>query len=97
MKRIGILLVLLTLSAFTVWAQSDDTAQRDAHKAAAQSDANAADQKKQDAKDASSSNSAERDKVIARLDDSSKVLNELFGAPTREFPRTYSRMPSAWP
>ncbi len=86
MKRLAILLALLMLSAFTVWAQSDDTTQRDAHKAAAQNDANAADQKKQDAKDASSSNGAERDKVIARLDDASKVLNELLGAPDKGIP-----------
>ena len=86
MKRIGILLALLILSAFTVWAQSSDDTQRDAHQAAAQNDANAADQKKQDAKDAGSSNTADRDKVIARLDDSSKVLNELLGAPDQGIP-----------
>lgn len=91
MKRIGIMFMLLLFCAFGLWAQDnnsnqDDQTQRDAHKAAAQSDANAADQKKQDAKDASGSNSAERDKVIARLDDSSKVLNDLLGAPDKGIP-----------
>jgi len=66
-------------------AQSDN-AQRDAHQAAAQNDANAADQEKQDAKSASSNSSAERDKVLARLDDSSKVLNQLLGAPDKGIP-----------
>jgi len=86
MKRIGILLTVLMFWAFATWAQSnDDSAQRDAHKAAAQNDANAADQKKDDAKNASGT-SADRDKVLARLDDSSKVLNELLGAPDKGVP-----------
>jgi len=86
MKRIGILLTLLMFWAFATWAQSnDDSAQRDAHKAAAQNDANAAEQKKDDAKNASGT-SADRDKVLARLDDSSKVLNELLGAPDKGVP-----------
>ena len=91
MKRSGILLTLLMVLAFTMWAQNnnstqDDTAQRNAHKAAAQSDDNAADQKKQDAKEDSSASGAERDKVLARLDDSSKVLNELLAAPDKGIP-----------
>ena len=86
MKRIGILLTVLMFWAFATWAQSnDDSAQRDAHKAAAQNDANAAEQKKDDAKNASGT-SADRDKVLARLDDSSKVLNELLGAPDKGVP-----------
>jgi SH3 domain-containing YSC84-like protein 1 len=98
MKRLEILLALLLCSAFGLWAQDNNTSQnttdrdaqgqteRDAHKAAAQSDANAADQKKQDAKDASSSQGAERDKVLSRLDDSSKVLNELLATPDKGIP-----------
>jgi len=90
MKRIGILPTVLLFCAFAFCAPNivsaqDDTAQRDAHKAAAQNDANAADEKKQDAKDAGGE-SAERDKVLARLDDSSKVLNELLGAPDKGIP-----------
>ncbi len=98
MKRLGILLTLLLCCAFGLWAQDNNASQnatdrdaqeqtqRDAHKAAAQSDANAADQKKQDAKDASSSQGAERDKVLSRLDDSSKVLNELLATPDNGIP-----------
>ena len=86
MKRIGILLTVLMFWALAGWAQSDDSAQRNAHQAAAQNDANAAEQKKDDAKTASSDASAERDKVLARLDDSSKVLNQLLGAPDKGIP-----------
>lgn len=92
MKRIGLLFVLLTLCAFSLWAQdnstttTNDTSQREAHKTAAQSDENAADQKKADTKDAGTASSAERDKVLARLDSSSKVLNELLGAPDNGVP-----------
>src|SRR5271165_6098810 len=88
MKRIGILLALLMFCAFSMWAQdnSSTTSQRDAHKAAAQNDENAADQKKADAKEAGTASSAERDKVLARLDSSSKVLNELLGAPDNGIP-----------
>ncbi|HME33326.1 MAG TPA: lipid-binding SYLF domain-containing protein [Terriglobales bacterium] len=88
MKRIGILLALLMFCAFSMWAQdnSSTTSQRDTHKAAAQNDENAADQKKADAKEAGTASSAERDKVLARLDSSSKVLNELLGAPDNGIP-----------
>lgn len=88
MKRIGIFLALLMLCAFTLWAQDDNSTQNNtnAHKTAAQSDENAADQKKQEAKEASSGNAAERDKVLARLDDSSKILNELLAAPDKGIP-----------
>src|SRR5271165_6181186 len=102
MKQIGILLALLMFCAFGLWAQDDNSTQnstdrdaprdaqeqtqRDAHKEAAQSDASAADQKKQDAKETSSSAGAEHDKVLARLDDSSKVLNELLATPDKGIP-----------
>ena len=82
--------------AFALWAQDNnstqnngdtqDQTQRSAHKAAAQSDANAADQKKENAKETNSSAGAERDKVLARLDDSSKILNELLAAPDKGIP-----------
>ena len=60
MKRIGILSTLLLFCAFAFWAQNISAAQDDtnAHKAAAQNDANAADQQKQDAKDARAANRA---------------------------------------
>ena len=45
-----------------------------------------ADQEKADAKDASTKGGEDRDKVLARLDDSSKVLNELLGAPDNGIP-----------
>jgi len=91
MKRTGILVTLFLLCTFTIWAQDnnstqDDASQRSAHQAAAQSDQNAADQKKQDAKNASNDTSEDRDKVLARLDDSSKVLNQLLGAPDKGIP-----------
>ena len=102
MKRLGILFGLLVLSAGMIFAQdststtttsdrdaSQDTqeqSQRNAHKAAASNDASDADQEKADAKDASTKGGEDRDKVIARLDDSSKVLNELLGAPDNGIP-----------
>ena len=95
MKRIGLLFVPLMFFAFSLWAQDnstkDDTSQRDAHKAAAQSDENAADQKKADAKNAGTASGAERDKVLARLDSASKVLNELLGAPDKGVPEDVFR------
>jgi lipid-binding SYLF domain-containing protein len=50
-----------------------------------QNDANAAEQNKDDAKN-KSGNNADRDKVLAHLDDSSKVLNQLLGAPDKSIP-----------
>ncbi len=87
MKRIGILSTVLLFCAFVFWAPNISVAQDDTtNKAAAQNDANAANQEKQDAKDTSSQSTAEHDKVIARLDDSSKVLNQLLGAPDKGIP-----------
>jgi lipid-binding SYLF domain-containing protein len=98
MKRFGILIGLLVLSAGMVFAQDsttssttttsdqDSQAQRDAHNAAANRDANMAAQDKSDAKDASTKGGEQRDKVLARLDDSSKILNELLGAPDNGIP-----------
>jgi lipid-binding SYLF domain-containing protein len=98
MKKPGILLTLLLFCAFAVWAQDnttnqtpnqDNTAQtstQSAHKAAAQDDQSAADQAKADAKNETSPAGEERDKVTARLDDSSKILNELLGAPDKGIP-----------
>jgi lipid-binding SYLF domain-containing protein len=91
MKRQGILSMLLVFCAFSVWAQ-DNTAtqtttdQNQAHKSAAQQDQNAADQEKSDAKNEGTKSGEERDKVMARLDDSSKILNELLGAPDKGIP-----------
>ncbi|MGO9516088.1 MAG: lipid-binding SYLF domain-containing protein [Candidatus Korobacteraceae bacterium] len=87
MKRIGILSTVLLFCAFAFLASNISVAQDGTtHKAAAQNDANAADQHKDDAKNADSESSAEREKVLARLDDSSKVLNELLGAPDKGIP-----------
>jgi lipid-binding SYLF domain-containing protein len=66
--------------------QDSQQMQRDQHKAAAQQDANMADQEKGDAKDAGTKGGETRDKVMARLDDSSKVLNELLAAPDNGIP-----------
>jgi SH3 domain-containing YSC84-like protein 1 len=63
-----------------------EQSQRQAHQAAAQTDENAANQKKADAKDEGTKAGEERDKVLARLDDSSKILNELLGAPDKGIP-----------
>ena len=61
MKQTGILLALLLFCAFALCAPNigyaqDDSSQRAAHKAAAQNDANAADQKKQDAEQSQAKN-----------------------------------------
>ena len=101
MKRIGILWALLMFCAFTMLAQDNqnntatqttptDTqnsnAQDQAHKNAATQDQNAADQEKADAKNEGTKAGEERDKVMARLDDSSKILNELLSAPDKGIP-----------
>ncbi len=93
MKRIGILLMMLLLCAFTVIAQdnnatpsTDNSATQNQNRDAAARDKSAADQEKANAKDESSKSAEERDKVIARLDDSSKILNELLTAPDKGIP-----------
>jgi lipid-binding SYLF domain-containing protein len=106
MKRIGILLGLLILSAGMVFAQDNtssssttttstdrdaaqdaqEQSQRDAHKAAASNDSDKATQEKADAKDADTKGGENHDKVLARLDDSAKILNELLGAPDNGIP-----------
>jgi SH3 domain-containing YSC84-like protein 1 len=82
-------MLLFCASAFwgpNISSAQDDTTQHDANKQAPQEDANAANQEKQDANNAGSENRAARDKVLARLDSSSKVLNELLGAPDKGIP-----------
>ncbi len=69
-------------SARDAQEQSD----RQAHKDAADNDRNTADQEKADAKNEGTQSGVERDKVMARLDDSSKILNELLGAPDKGIP-----------
>lgn len=98
MKRIGIMFALAMFCTFALWAQDSTTqnttttntttsGQSDAqNKAAAQQDANMADQEKADAKNAGTKSGEERDKVMARLDDSSKILNELLAAPDKGIP-----------
>jgi SH3 domain-containing YSC84-like protein 1 len=124
MKRIGILLGLLMLSAGMVLAQdnsantgsnSGNTAQsnstsdqsnsnatqnntanqnqteqnqsiNNSRKQAAADDENAADQEKQNAKEAGSKEASEHDKAVARLDDAAKDLNQLLAAPDNGIP-----------
>ena len=106
MKRIGILIGVLVLSAGMVFAQDNtsssstttntatssdrdaaqdaqEQSQRDAHKAAASQDSDMAAQDKANAKDADTKEGENHDKVLARLDDSAKILNELLGAPAQ--------------
>jgi lipid-binding SYLF domain-containing protein len=101
MKRIGILLGLLLLSGCMVWAQDNGTSQtttttsstmdqddanKQAHKDAAARDENAAQAKKEQAKDADTKEGADHDKALARLDDASKDLNQLLAAPDNGIP-----------
>jgi lipid-binding SYLF domain-containing protein len=100
MKRLAILFtaVWFCLSA-ALWAQDSSATstdnstttsqqtQSDQHKDAAAQDANMADQEKADAKNANTKGGEERDKVLARLDDSSKILNELLAAPDKGIPQ----------
>lgn len=65
-------------------AQQDQT--RD--KNAAINDENAADAKKDQAKDAGSKEAAERDKAIARLDDAGKDVDQLLSAPDNGIPES---------
>jgi len=98
MKRLSTLIAALLFCAATAWAQSATTAttsdnataqqtQQDQHKAAADQDANEAAQAKADAKDAGTAAGEEHDKALARLDDSSKILNELLAAPDKGIPQ----------
>ena len=98
MKRLGTFIAALLFCAATAWAQSATTAttsdnataqqtQQDQHKAAADQDANEAAQAKADAKDAGTAAGEEHDKALARLDDSSKILNELLAAPDKGIPQ----------
>jgi lipid-binding SYLF domain-containing protein len=99
MKRVGILLAAAVFCVSTaLWSQDSSAAstdnsnassqaQSDQHKAAADRDANMADQEKADAKNEGTKSGEERDKVMARLDDSSKILNELLAAPDKGIPQ----------
>lgn len=64
----------------------NNNAQDQAHQNAADQDRNAANQEKSDAKNEGNKSAEDRDKVMARLDDSSKILNELLGAPDKGIP-----------
>jgi lipid-binding SYLF domain-containing protein len=99
MKRLGILCGLLVLSAGMIFAQdntsssSSTTSAQDARQnqratdnAAATQDSNMAAQDKDDAKNANTKGGEDHDKVLARLDDSAKILNELLGAPDNGIP-----------
>ena len=100
MKRFGMLCAAgFFCMASLMWAQDATTtttdnsnqsasqAQSDQHKDAAQRDANMADQEKADAKNESTKSGEDRDKVMARLDDASKILNELLAAPDKGIPQ----------
>ena len=65
---------------------AQEQSNRQVHKDATAQDQNSADQEKADAKNEGTPSGEERDKVIARLDDSSKILNELLGAPDKGIP-----------
>jgi lipid-binding SYLF domain-containing protein len=96
MRRIGIFCAAaIFFLTSAMWAQDSTTTtttqgqaqtQRQQHQAAASQDANRADQEKADAKDATTQSGEQHDKVMARLDDSSKILNELLGAPDKGIP-----------
>jgi lipid-binding SYLF domain-containing protein len=90
MKRIGIMLALAMFSTFAMWAQDSTTTTNNQsaaqNKAAAQQDADMAGQEKADAKNEGTKSGEEHDKVLARLDDSSKILNELLAAPDKGIP-----------
>jgi lipid-binding SYLF domain-containing protein len=87
MKRIGILFAALLLCAFTATAQDNNTDQaRQQHKDAATRDENAAQAKKDQAKNADTKNGEDRNKAVARLDDSGKIINQLLAAPDNGIP-----------
>ena len=91
MKRCGILIGLLTLSACMIWAQDNNaqntTQENNASRQnAAANDANAAENAKQNAKDANTQEGAEHVKALARMDDAAKDLNQLLAAPDNGIP-----------
>lgn len=75
MKKIGILLLVLMFCAFAVWAQDNNN---NSHTTATQNTT--------DATNNTNASEAEHDKAVARMDDSSKILNELLGAPDKGIP-----------
>jgi lipid-binding SYLF domain-containing protein len=97
MKRIPILLVALLLCGFTAFAQDsssassstsgNDTATQQQHRDAAVSDDNAAQQAKDNAKNAGTKATEEHDKAVARLDDGGKIMNQLLTAPDNGIPQ----------
>jgi len=66
--------------------EDQEQAVEQSRKDAAVRDENAADEAKQRAKDAGSKEGADHDKVIARLDDAAKDINELLAAPDNGIP-----------
>lgn len=97
MKRIGILLVALLFSGFTAFAQSSssaststsgtDTTTQQQQRNAAVSDENAAQQAKDNAKNAGTKAGEEHDKAVARLDEGGKIMNQLITAPDNGIPQ----------
>lgn len=100
MKRIGILFVALLLSGLMAMAQSSSNASgstsgndttnettKQQNKNAAVSDEDAAQQAKDNAKNAGTKSSEEHDKAVARLDDGGKILNQLITAPDNGIPQ----------
>jgi len=73
-------------SSSTTSAQDARQNQRATDNAAATQDSNMAAQDKDDAKNANTKGGEDHDKVLARLDDSAKILNELLGAPDNGIP-----------
>ncbi len=97
MKRISILFVALLLCGFTAFAQDsssaststsgNDTPAQQQHRNAAAADDNAAQNAKDNAKNADTKAGEEHDKAVARLDDGGKIMNQLLTAPDNGIPQ----------
>lgn len=89
MKRMGIIAVMLFFCTFTVWAQTGTSTAAAPEGNAAQTlmaDNNSAAAYGGAPQDSNAPSSAEKDTASARLDDSSRILNELLSAPDKGIP-----------
>lgn len=96
MKKIGILIVVFMLWGLTAMAQSsnasssasgnDTDSVKQQHRDAAARDENAAQDKKDQAKEAGTKAAAEHDKAVARLDEAGKVIHQLLTTPENGIP-----------
>jgi SH3 domain-containing YSC84-like protein 1 len=100
MRKIGILFVTLLLSGLMAMAQSSSSASgstsgtdtnsnmtKQQHKNAAVRDENAAQNAKDNAKNAGTDASEEHNKATARLDEAGKVMHQLMAAPDTGIPQ----------